>query len=225
MAIKARNGASTDLYDGSEAFVYMKALKNGTLSVAQLAEVMSLEGRVFSVASATATSPATFGAGTIDTTEPDLNIIVPDGTSIIPLEISIVMEAYGTTALFEFMASIGQGSTVAHGTDTDLTIYNVNLGSSVASTCTAGGASNNDATYPTANIVEFWRGCEPIAVTVATADDDSTFYPVNYIWRAKDAGYYPVLNGKGALNVFAAAQAGTGFIQCRFLELPTTWLS
>lgn len=225
MAIKAQSQMTNDLVDSGQTMVYLKALKNGTLSVAQFAELMSLEGRVFSANAGSVTTPVTFGAGNIDTTEPDLQIIVPDGTTIIPLEIILTMEAYGTTALFEFMASIGQGSTVAHGTDTDVTITNTNTLSTNVSACTAGAASNNDAVYPISKITEFWRGCEPLAVTVGTADDDSTFYPVNYIWRAKEAGYYPVLSGKGALNVFASAQAGTGFIECKFIEVPTTWLS
>jgi len=202
----------------------VKALKDGTLSVMDFIAVMSLEGRVFSAAGGSGTSPITFGAGTIDTTEPDLMIKVPSGTSIIPVEINLTMEAYGTTAIFEFMASIGQGSTTALGTDTDVTIYNCNLGNSVASACSAGAASNNDATYMTDNVVEFWRGCEGKAVTVATADDDSTWQPVNFSWKLTDAGYLPICNGEGGLTVFAASQAGTGFIQCRFIEIPTNWL-
>jgi hypothetical protein len=223
--IEATQRPTTDLISSTSTKVAVKALMDGTLSIMDFANVMSLEGRVFSASAGSVTTPVTFGAGTIDTTEPDLQIIVPSGTTIIPLDILLVMEAYGSTALFEFMASIGQGSTVAHGTDTDVTPVNVNLGYGTNTACTVGAASNADAVYQTSNIVEFWRGCEPVAVTVATADDDSTFYPVNYSWKAKDAGYLPILNGKGALTVFAASQAGTGFIQCRWAEFPTAYLS
>lgn len=222
--IQAQYRPTTDLI-GDEAEVRVKSLKDGTLSVADFIAIMSLEGRVFSAQGGSVTTPVTFGAGSIDSTEPDLKVLVPTNTSIIPIEISIVMETYGTTALFEYMASIGQGSTVAMGTDTDLTIYNVNLGHANGSNCTAGAASNNDAVYPTSNIIELIRGTEAVAVTLTTADDDSTWQPTNFIWRLKDSGYLPILNGKGSLDVFAAAQAGTGFVSAKWIELPTAWLS
>ena len=222
--IQALYSATSDLI-GSGADVRVKALKDGTLSVADFIAIMSLEGRVFSAEAGSATTPVTFGAGSIDTTEYDLKVLVPAGTSIIPVELNIVMETYGTTALFEFMASIGQGSTAAMGTDTDVTIYNVNLGHANGSNCLAGAASNNDGVYPTDNVVEFFRGTQAKAVTIATADDDSTWQPECFNWRVKEAGYLPILNGKGSLDVFAAAQAGTGFIMAKWIEIPSSWLS
>jgi hypothetical protein len=223
MAIKGQASPTSDLVASSTTLEYIKCLKNGTLSVAQFGEVMSLEGRVFHVQGGSVTSPITFGAGSIDTTEPDLFIYAPAGTTIIPLEVLIAVETYGTTLLWESMIAIGNGGAV--GTVTSATPVNMNLGHGNASRCTVGVASNNDSTYFTTTVAEIWRATETVAVTLATADDDSTWQPANHVWRAKDAGYYPIVHGAGGLMAFSASQAGTGFVSAKWIELPTAWLS
>jgi hypothetical protein len=172
----------------------------------------------------TATAPLTFGAGSIDTTEPDFDLLLPAGSAVmvVPLQILVHMETFGTDALFEGMASFGLGG--AQGTDTDVTPICLRpdrpAGGSV---CTIGAAADAGATYMTQNVAEIFRfGIEKVA-TVGTGDDDSNRLGDTYLWTARGSGIYPHLVASSLaarLNVFASAQAGTGFIQVMWAELP-----
>jgi hypothetical protein len=44
------------------------------------------------------------------------------------------------------------------------------------------------------------------------------------VWNYRTAGYAPILVGASQLQVFAGSQAGTGFIQAKWVELPTNQL-
>jgi len=222
MKTKARKtSALTRESEGND--VFLRALRDGTLVMASFVEAMCLEGRVFSVNSGTITSPGSHGDASIDSTEADLMVLAPDGTTIVPLEIVIQMEAYGADGIFEAMLACGLGGTL--GTDQDLTPTNINTGSGRTSNCTAGGESAADSVYHTSRVMELSRWGAAKAVTVGTADDDSTVPPPNFIWRAKDEGYFPIIVGAGGFSVYAAASTTTGFIMARWLEVPSTWFA
>src|SRR3990167_7221428 len=98
--IRVTTGSRTpDRQTADKLQVKVRALRDGSLSVAQLAQVMAMEGRVFVVNAGSATAPITMGATSIDTTEPDVDLEVPAGTLVIPLYINVVMETFGTTLL------------------------------------------------------------------------------------------------------------------------------
>uniref|UniRef100_A0A6H1ZU87 Uncharacterized protein n=1 Tax=viral metagenome TaxID=1070528 RepID=A0A6H1ZU87_9ZZZZ len=212
----------TRLAEGAE--VALRMLRDGSLPTIGFIQAMSLEGRLMSVNAGTVTTPVGFGAGSMDSTEYDLAVIAPSSVAIIPVEIIINMEEYGTTAIFEAMWSYGLGGVV--GTDTDLTIQNMNTLSPYESQCAAGCSSTASGTYWTSKSVEVSRWNAAKAVTVATADDDSSWPPVQFSWSAAESGCLPVISGIGAgFMVFAAAQAGTGFITAKWIELPASVLS
>lgn len=193
--------------------------KLGGLYTVGFGEYASLGGRVYCANIGSATSPATFGAGSIDTTEPDGLIDVPLGTTIVPLEIRVKIEAYGTNAIFELMAAVGTGGVA--GTDTDVTPTNLFSSAPRTTSCTVAGQGDADATYMTTNVSEFWRDGLMKAVTTATADDDSPMPPQTFVWNAKEKGFFPVLKGASELMVFAAGQATTGFITFIWAEFDT----
>ena len=194
--------------------------RDGALFTADWIQALAMEGRVFCANAGSATTPITFGAGSIDTTEPDFALNVPAGTTVIPIEIRVKMETYGTTLLFETMAAVGSGGTL--GTDADITITSLRTDAPITTTCNAGAASAADAVYMTTNVSEFWRDGLGLAVTVAAADDDSTNQLETFIWNINTAAAPPVLVGAAQLMVFASAQAGTGFITCIYAEVPST---
>ncbi len=72
----------------------------------------------------------------------------------------------------------------------------------------------------TSNVVEFWRSGIAKVATVATGDDDSNRGGETYEWSARQSGLMPVLTPGSRLNVFAAGQATTGFIQAYYAEVP-----
>ncbi len=205
---------------GGDQLRQMRITADGALYTADWFQAQLQEGRMYCANAGTASSPITFGAGSIDTTEPDLHIAVPSGTTLVLAELRLVMETFGTTAIFEVMASYGTGGTA--GTDTAVTPTNLRSDAPLSSAVTVGDASAADATYTTTNVVEFWREGAAKAVTVGTADDDSAWPPTSLVWSYKTAGFAPVLIGASQLQVFAAAQAGTGFITAIWAEVPST---
>lgn len=203
-------------------YAKVRALRDGTLSMADFAMVSALEGRAFVGNGGTITTPITFGAGTIDTTEPDFDLSVPAGTLVIPLEIRVYMEAFGTSAQFECMASVGRGG--AQGTDTNITPTNLRADAPYSTVCSVGVASDADATYMTSNVSEFWRDGQQFAITkTAGSATAAALDPFLFTWKWSDAHVPPIMysaSGITRLNVFAASQAGTGFITVKWLELP-----
>ncbi|KKM63811.1 hypothetical protein LCGC14_1507680 [marine sediment metagenome] len=205
--------------------ILLRGLRDGTLVMADFVGAMALEGRVFGVNAGTITGPINMGtqATGIDSTEPDLMVTVPADITIILLDVIIQMEAYGATGIFEAMVAIGSGGVL--GSDSDLTPANLNTGSNRKSSCSAGAASSNDATYMTSNVTEIIRWGAAKAVTVGTADDTSKLPPANYEWQAKQAGYWPILKGAAGFAVYAPAATATGFIMARWLEVPSVWFN
>lgn len=182
------------------------------------------EGLVFVGNAGSATAPITFGAGSIDTTEPDFDLLLPAnaGVAICPLEISVQMETFGTTAIFEGMASIGLGGAQSSTGATAVTAKNLRTDAPRASLTTIYSNVDAGATYMTGNVYEFWRFGTEVIATTATGDDDSNRLGNTHTWSARATGIYPWMVASSAvrLNVFAAAQAGTGFITVKWAEIP-----
>lgn len=222
MEIKQRViGTRSPARGGEGAEIYPWYTREGAAVVAPIEQAWAQEGRVFAANAGSVTTPLTFGAGAIDTTEPDFDLLVPTNASImvVPLQILIHMEAFGSDAIFEGMAAVGIGGT--QGTDTDVVPRCLRHDTPAgASLCTIGAASNADAVYMTSQVSELFRfGIQKVA-TVGTGDDDSNRGGETYIWTARGSGVYPYLVAGSRLNVFAAAQAGTGFIEVIYAELP-----
>ena len=130
----------------------------------------------------------------------------------------------GSRAQLECMASTGTGGT--QGTDTDVTPTNLRADAPYTSACTVGGQSNADAVYMTGNVSEFWRDGQQFAITkTAGSATAAALDPFKFAWYRKTVGTGPVLYSASAssrLNVFAASQAGTGFIKVKYVELQST---
>ena len=211
---------------GDDAWMPARGTRDGALFTAPWVLGLFMEGRVFCANVGSITGPATFGAGSITVTEVDAHLIPPAGTTIIPLEIRVKMEAYGSNAIFEGMAAVGSGSVA--GTDTDLTagtlFCSMRTDAPFTSGTYVGHSSTATATYFTANSSEFWRFGLQKAATTATADDNSVVIPQTWVWNYKESGFFPIIKGDGAdgLMIYASGQAGTGFITVIFAEVPSS---
>src|SRR3990167_8438223 len=84
----------------SSDFNFALGLKDGSTVSVPWVQAMVLKGRVFHAYVGSATTPVTLDAS-YAATDPDISLDVPDGTAIIQLMVRVIIEAYGTTALFE----------------------------------------------------------------------------------------------------------------------------
>lgn len=222
--VKGRRAADRTQADGTE--VYPWYTREGMAVTMPAFMAWAQEGRVFVGNAGSATAPITFGAGSIDTTEPDFDLLLPAGSAVmvVPLEIEVQMETFGTTAIFEGMAAYGlggaQSSTGATAVTPKCLRTDAPAGGSV---CTVYSNVDAGATYMTQGVAEFMRFGTELIATVQAGDDDSNRLGNTHRWSAMANGFAPILVASGLaarLNVFAAAQAGTGFIRVVWAELP-----
>jgi len=173
------------------------------------------KGLVFTANAGTATTPITF-AGAYDADGPDLVVDVPDGTSIIPLFLSVTYEAVGTTLLLETFAS-ASGTLGAVVTGTAVTPRSMRVGGGGGSTnCTVNSAIDAaGCTVQSGALVEFARNGYQLAEDMAATEDWATR---TFTWAAGRDGPGPLVVGDGSVFVHAASQAGTGFITFSWAE-------
>lgn len=208
---------------GVSNFVYPKALLDGTPFGAEWLQKMALEGRMYTANAGTGTAPITFAAA-YTATAPDLDMSVPSGVLIIPVAIHVQFEAFGTTALFEVVASYGKAGVIAPTSATAVTPVNhrLDMGNDSGVTIVSDGTG---ATYmtPAASVIEFWRDGQDKVVTIVTALDTTPRGGCSFDWSAMKSGVWPImyaLDGITRLNVHASAQAGAGFITITFVRPP-----
>lgn len=186
---------------------------------------LAMEGRMFTANSGTATTPVTF-AGAYDADGPDFYLRVPNGTTVIPVSLQVTFEAVGTESTMEIIG-LASNTGDASVTGTALTVYNNRVDAPRASVCTATGSVDaGGVTDPNAgNFIEFWRRQRPLTDTVASGENDR--HELNFTWSVLSDGPPPIIVGNNtaggsALAVYAASQAGTGFITATWLELPSS---
>lgn len=195
---------------------YLKMLRDGSISVADMVAAWGLEGRIFTLNAGSVTTPITFGAGSITETEYDVYLKANSGFQIVPLSIQLQMEAYGTTALFEAMAKLGAGGTVGAGTSVTPVCTNTQVNRGPSCTCTVAATATSGVALTSG--FEFWRVGSQKTVTRATVTEVLQD-PMRFTWSWKDSG---VLNVGPELALYASAQAGTGFFIVTYAELPTS---
>ena len=156
----------------------------------------------------------------------DLDMSVPAGVLVVPVEIHINVEAYGSTLLFEAIAAYGKGGVIAPTSATAQTPVNhrLDIGNDSGVTIVSDGTG---ATYmtPAASVIEFARWNQDKVVTIATAVDTSPRQIGSLSWSALNTGVWPLMyatDGITRLNIHVSGQAATGFITMTFVKPPLT---
>lgn len=217
--LKAKGEQTTSVERQAEgAEVYVKALRDGTLTVADWIGALSLEGRVFTANAGTQTSALAFGTGAMDTGEFDLHVAVPSSVVIVPLELRVVFQAFGGTAgLVEVAMISGGGGTC--GAASAITPVSSSISSGRVSACTVNSISTTTSgVYTTTNVKEIYRDSRQLAITissVAQLREQEVF-----TWNAMDSGILDVVGPTQQLQIFAASYVGTGMIALKYAELP-----
>ena len=204
--------------------VQQRALRDGSNVTVDWMQAAVMEGRVHGANHGTGTTPVATNATYADA-EQDFYLYVPAGTVIIPLSIQIAMEDTGTILVTDTLAGYSSNGDSAV-TGTALTVRNFKTLGSSASNCTAtavvtsGGATHLGGT----DYLEFWRpyaGLVPDHLNAAAAVNmDGDGGPNGASWSAKTS-IAPGIGSTGtdcALSVFAAFQAGIGYITVIWAE-------
>lgn len=197
-----------------------RALRDGSMSMADWVFAMTLAGYGHTVSVGTATTVATFKTG-YTAAQPEVVIDVPGGAAIIPIYILVSLEdSAGTDNEFVFLTSltqVGAGTSTAIAATTVLNNLNGSAAAGFATRCSVYSLYSGNGTAPT-GIVEFWRGVYPFA--------DATTDPVKR-WEWSFRTHPPVIvTGTGALvgYVGGTGTAPAGYIKVGYIEVPTNFL-
>jgi hypothetical protein len=201
----------------ANTFNFDLGLKDGASVSADWVQGLVLRGKVFHAFVGSATTPATLDASYANT-DPDISLDVPDGTAILPLAIRVVVEAYGTTALFESF-TLCTKTLAAASAGTAFTPINMATRQGSGSACKVFTAPTVTNGAGHADAFELGRETYAKAVTIGTADDDSSIYPSHFLWTYKEMGFAPVLHGDASMQTWVVGQATTGYIQYWWAEL------
>uniref|UniRef100_A0A6M3L351 Uncharacterized protein n=1 Tax=viral metagenome TaxID=1070528 RepID=A0A6M3L351_9ZZZZ len=174
------------------------------------------KGNVYHAYLGTATTPVTLDAAWANT-DPDISIDVPNGRLIIPLRINVIMEAYGTTALFETMCLCSR-TLAASSAGTAFVPINMKTRTGGGSNCSVYTGPTVTSGYTT-GCFELFRNCQAKAVTIATAIDTSTWQNNVTEWSYLANGPAPVLEGNASLQIWATSQAASGYMNIYWVEL------
>ena len=222
LRLKRQVSSVTRLNDDAQ-WMNLRGTRDGAMISADWLTAMALEGRCFGVNAGTATAPATLRAAYADG-EQDLYIIVPDGTTMIPVFIQINFEDTGSVDVVDVMAvasSTYDASVTATATQT---IYNMRMDAPYTSGCTSSSAISAGGTAClSGNFIEFWRGnAGKVQDSFNTLITPTNELVARTTWTVRDSLVPPVIVGPGSLNVFASGQAPFGFITAIWVELPST---
>lgn len=197
-------------------FINQEALKGGFGLTSDFVMSQVVKGNVFMAYVGADTTPVALDASWANT-DPDISIDVPDGRLIIPLRISVIMEAYGTTALFETMCLCSR-TLGAASAGTAFNPINLRTRTGGGSACAVYVGPTVTSGYTT-GAFELFRNTQAKAVTIATAIDTSTWQHNVTEWNYLSNGPAPVLEGNASLQVWATSQAAYGYINIYWLEL------
>jgi len=198
------------------------ATRDGAIFSADWYLKQLLRGNIFQVAGGAsnqgATDPGTFGAGTLDTDEFDLLVTVPAGTTIIPLQYTVVFEKFGATGILEILLATGTGAVGGGGTT--LVPVNQNGASNNASALT-NNVIASDAGGGTAltQETEIWRSGLQLVEDIAA--NDNAAWPNRFQWNATGPGDLHIIEGAKFLAAWASAVGGTGFQKFVYAEFET----
>ena len=217
-----QTSAMTYEIEGSD--VYLRAMRDGAMFTADWFVGQALAGNCFGVNAGIMTAPVTFSPVVADTM-PDLLVGVPTGTTIIPTYITVCFEDTGTALTVDTFAVVAPTYDVTL-TGTATNIMNMRVDKPKSSNCTSYNVvTANGPTFESGNFLEFWR---PYAGFAEDAYNSNANWVNSNMagatWSIRDAVTPPVCVGPASLGVFAGAQAGTGFIICTWVELPTSSL-
>lgn len=201
--------------------VQARALRDGTQIMIPWIQALVFEGRVFGMHAGSITTPIA-GHAAIDADQPEASVFFADGTAAIPVSIRATMETGATTLAQGGMMCAVSNISVAAGTSTAVTPFNLNMTSTGITTGgTAQQAYTGNGTDPltAGNFMELARVS---AVVDADAATSGIVLP-SLNWNIGEAVAAPLIQDIGSILLYGEAAANTLFGQLVWAELPETF--
>lgn len=205
----AERGSIQRVAEGAQ--LQARGTRDGAMFTASWYEAHALEGRVFVANMGTVTTPLTFLAAAAN--RPDAWVRVPSGTMIVPLGLTVALEAFaGTVTEIDVRTAqndIGNGSSSAAAS---VGPQSNHTGVPYSSNCTARQLAAADTTAET-NPLTLWRKTIPTAS--AAGNDAAGSFDVT-----REMMGYPILVGPATWEVYIAATTtqATGFVVMKWIE-------
>lgn len=188
-------------------YLGLRMLREGSISVADFLMACSIEGRIVSSNVGSVTTPVATAATTAITAQRPMHWVrVPDGTVIIPVYASIVVESQGATTQGEISMEVAQND-VGNGTSTAVTPVALNTAVPFTTACTSRRSSTGDCTAET-NLAQITRWS-----FAASAVDQ------RFTWSTKDSSVFPILRGAASWLLYIGGNAVQFFSTLVWAEL------
>ena len=208
--------------------VYVRSTRDGSLFMADWKQAMIMEGRGFMINVGALTTPIT-GGGTgntkPDANSPDISILVPSGTSFLPIRVEVEVS-------LPVIAATGNEVDILLGVDQDAShiadataagaaevAYNMNTLHTRTSNCTT--RSKNSTAYTDTLTMD-------IEITHVTKSA-KVHTSVGTVWQNMTLLYEPItpyiINGPAAfLGFWGGTAATSGFAIVQWIEIPSSML-
>jgi hypothetical protein len=201
--------------------IQQRMLRDGTSITIPWIQALVFEGRVFGMHAGSVTTPIA-GHAAIDADQPEASVFFADGTAAIPVSIRATMETGATTLAQGGMMCAVSNISVAAGTSTAVTPFNLNMSSlGIVTGGTAQQAYTGNGTDPltAGNFLELARVS---AVVDADAATSGLVLP-SLSWNIGEAVAAPLIQDIGSILLYGEAAANTLFGQIVWAELPESF--
>lgn len=199
--------------DGQKEMLW--ATLDGGLITEEAVQALVMDGRVFHARVGSATTPVTLD-GAWANTDPDISMDIPGGTTVIPLRIAVVYEAFGTDATVETITLCSQ-TLGAASAGTLFTSVNYRLRHTRNSAVKVYVGPTVTSGY-TGTHFELYRDCQQLAGTQAAGEGG---IPYRVEWNYKKNPPVPLLEGDATMQTWGTGQATSGYIDWVWAEIPS----
>ncbi len=203
--------------------VFLRALRDGSVIKSDWMQAAIMGGYGYMVSDGAIVTGQTGGGQgtTMDISEPEVAIGIPNGYCIMPIRIQVGIEPGAYNAEndeTEILIAADQDtilSNLGNTTADTLSVFNMNTRCGLTSACSAFGGYSTSLTDPTLDL--------ELAHWASTADTDGA--PATIVTHMCNLLYEPehpiILNGPAALFVyFGGTVATTGYTSIQWLEFP-----
>lgn len=206
-----------------DGWVELRATRDGAPIVMPWYQALCMEGCVFHANANTAmfTGLTLLAHASYADTAKSIFVDVPDGKAALPLEIYFCFLATGA-AIVHYASYVSPTLNGVGGTETAITISNMNLQAPQTSSATAAHTADSETDTFAAG-----AGGEVMLSRFSTSQDlDGVGLDPRVIWRAQESAIAPLLLDGASINVNGSpTTSGTGFGWVNWMEVAESYFT